>query len=138
MLACKDTTGDSTIGISGNVNVSGNWLYSTSNVQSNPITCSSSGTVLVLTQQGTTVSGTYSGGTLMCSGGGAPPSSAVGSGKIAAGTASGSTVTFDIFGSAWHSTGTAGGTSMSGSVTLYVVLNSTNYTLTGTWVATKQ
>jgi hypothetical protein len=137
MLACTDN-GNSTIGVSGNVNVSGTWAYSTSNVQGNPITCSSSGTVLTLTQQGTTVSGNFSGGTLTCSGGGAPPSTALGSGTIAAGTASGSTVAFDLGGNYWHNTGTAAGTSMSGAVTLSVALNNMNYTLTGTWVATKQ
>ena len=79
-----------------------------------------------------------SGGTLTCSAGGAPQTYTIGSGTIGNGTISGSSVTLDLDTSAWRSTGTVNGNSMSGSVTMHVLVNNTTYSLTGNWVATRQ
>jgi hypothetical protein len=139
-LACTDITGMQGInsGTGGTVNLTGSWSYSMSNVESPPVTCSSSGTVLVITQNGTSFSGTYSGGTLTCGAGGSPQVLGIAPGSIAAGTRSGSNITFNLTNDGWRNAGTAGGNTMSGSVTLRLTVNSTPYTLNGTWVATKQ
>jgi hypothetical protein len=125
-------------GTGGTVQLNGNWLYSSANLTSSPVTCSTSGTTLQLTQNGSTVTGTYSGGTITCSAGAGAQTLAIASGTVAGGALTGSSIAFDLDTSAWHSTGSVNGTTMSGTATLRVQVNGTSYTLTGTWTAAKQ
>jgi len=125
-------------GTGGTVQLNGNWLYSSANLTSSPVTCSTSGTTLQLTQTGSTVTGTYSGGTITCSAGAGSQTLAIASGTVAGGTVSGSSISFDLDTSAWHSTGSVSGHTMSGTATLRVQVSGTSYTLTGTWTASKQ
>jgi hypothetical protein len=129
--ACsKDSTGPS-------INLSGNWSYSTSNIASGSVTCSSSGTTMSITQSGNTFSGTYNGGTLTCQTPGGTGSDVIGSGIVATGSLSGSNVNFDLDTSDWHNTGALSGNSMSGTVTVHLVIGGTTYVLAGNWAAAR-
>jgi hypothetical protein len=141
VLACgHDSTGPNTgtgTGTGGATNLTGNWLYSTSNVNGSGLSCSSSGTVLTISHQGSTFSGTYSGGTLTCIGGGTTQSVAVGMGTVVTGSLAGTAVSFNLDTSDWHNTGALSGNSMSGTVTVRLVVDNSTYTLTGNWGASR-
>lgn len=131
LAACgKDSTGP-------NINLTGNWSYSTSNITDGSVSCSSSGTTLSVTQQGNTFSGTYSGGTLTCQTSGGSGSNTVGTGIVATGSIAGNGVTFDLDTSDWRNTGTLSGNSMSGTVLVRLVIGGTTYFLSGNWAAAK-
>ena len=119
------------------VNVTGNWLYSVSNLSNGSLTCSSSGTTLSVSQTGTTFSGSYSGGTLTCTTPSGTSSVAIGSGTVVSGSVSGSSVSFDLDTSDWRNTGTITGGSMSGTVTVHLTINATDYILTGNFGAAR-
>jgi len=124
--------------------VSGTWTLSLTNMSGGGISCSSaSGTTMMLSQSGTTFSGTYSGGTVICIGGGSSVTGDVGTGVIVNGAVNGDTVSFQIDGPDVPATGTISGDSMSGTATLsynvvdpfgrpYVVV------LVGSWGAVKR
>jgi hypothetical protein len=139
-FACGGDNGAGPAGPNSNpaTNLSGDWRYATANVSGSGISCSSSGTVLTITQQGNAFSGSYSGGTLTCTTGGPTQSVAVGTGAVVAGTVSGSTVSFDLDTSDWHDTGSVSGNSMSGSVTVRLAVDYQTFTLTGNWGASRQ
>lgn len=118
-------------------NVSGSWLYSVSNLSSGSVTCSSSGTTLSITQSGSTFSGSYSGGTLTCNTPSGSSSVAIGGGAVVSGSISGNSVSFNLDTSDWHNSGTMTGGSMSGTVTVYLTVDGTTYTLTGNFGAAR-
>lgn len=119
------------------INLTGNWLYSTSNVSGSGLSCSSSGTTLSITQQGSTFSGTYSGGTITCNIGGVTESAPIGVGSVVSGSLAGTAVTFDLDTSDWRNSGTVSGNSMSGSLIVRLVIDNVAYTLTGNWGASR-
>ncbi len=125
LVACGgDSSGPGT-------NLTGSWLYSVSNLTTGGLTCASSGTTLSITQTGNTFSGSYSGGTLTCTTASGTTSVLIGTGTVVSGSLSGNTVSFNLDTSDWHNVGTLSGGSMSGTVTVLLTLNGTNYTLTG-------
>ena len=138
VAACgKDATSPTAPNVPSVPSVAGQWSYSTTNISAGGLTCSSSGTTLTITQQGTSFSGSYGGGTLTCSSAGGSQSAPIGTGIVLNGTISGSSVTFDLDTSDWHNGGTINGNSMSGTATIRVVVGGVLYTLTGTWGASR-
>jgi hypothetical protein len=130
LTACgKDSSGPST------PNVTGNWIYNTSNLSGGGLSCSSFGTAMMLTQQGTTFSGSYSGGTLSCVGVG---SSNIGTGTVVSGILAGANgIAFDMDTQDWRNTGTITGTSMSGTVRVKVNDGTTDQVLNGSFAASR-
>src|SRR2546427_2424787 len=83
VAACgKDATSPTAPNVPSVPSVAGQWSYSTTNISAGGITCSSSGTILTITQQGTSFSGSYGGGTLTCSSSGGSPSLPIGAGVV--------------------------------------------------------
>jgi len=132
LAACGDGTGVNAL------NLSGNWVYSTSNLASGGVTCNSSGTALTISQQGGTFSGSYNGGTISCFSSGGSFSGDVGSGTVVNGSLNGTGVSFDLDTGDWHNSGNVSGNSMSGTVTVRLVVNSSTVILTGSWAAARQ
>jgi hypothetical protein len=137
VLACggDDGTGPSP------ANVTGTWSGSVSNMSGGGISCSSTEpTQLTLDQSGTSFSGSYAGGTLLCSGPGGSASVPVESGSVINGTVSGNNVTFDLDTSDSHFTGTVNGNSMSGTAQWRINFGAPIgvITLNGNWGAAKQ
>lgn len=120
-----------------NINLTGSWLYSTSNLSGSGLSCSSGGTTLAITHQGASFSGTYNGGTITCTGGGVTQSAGIGVGSIVSGALTGNSVTFDLDTSDWRNTGSVTGNSMSGSLTVRLVVDNVTHTLTGNWGASR-
>jgi hypothetical protein len=118
-------------------NVTGSWLYSVSNLTSGSLTCSSSGTTLSITQSSSSFSGSYAGGTLTCLTPSGSSSVAIGGGAVVSGSISGSNVSFDLDTGDWHNTGTINGGSMSGTVTVQLVISGTTYVLSGNFGAAR-
>ena len=136
VAACgKDAASPTAPNVPSVPSVAGQWSYSTTNISAGGITCSSSGTTLTITQQGTSFSGSYGGGTLTCSSSGGSQSLPIGTGIVLNGSVTGSAVAFDLDTSDWHNGGTINGNSMSGTATIRVVVGGVLYTLTGTWGA---
>jgi len=136
--ACgKDAASPTAPNIPSVPSVVGQWSYSTTNISAGGITCSSGGTTLTITQQGTSFSGSYGGGTLTCSSSGGSQSLPIGTGIVLNGSVTGSAVAFDLDTSDWHNGGTINGNSMSGTAMIRVVVGGVPYTLTGTWGASR-
>lgn len=121
-----------------NANVSGSWTYNATNLQGGGLSCNATGTSLTLTQAAATFSGTYAGGTLTCTGPGGNASQQVGSGVVAGGTVSGSSVAFNFDTSDWANTGTISGATISGTVVVRLVSGSTSVILNGNFSAVHQ
>jgi hypothetical protein len=111
--ACSDSTGPKAL------NVSGNWTYAVTNLNGAGLSCNATGTTVTLLQTGTTFTGTYSGGTLNC---GSVGSSNLGTGTVTSGTVNNNAVTFSFDTTDWTNTGTASGSSVSGTTTVRLVL----------------
>ena len=138
VAACgKDAASPTAPNVPSVPSVAGQWSYSTTNISAGGITCSSSGTTLTITQQGTSFSGSYGGGTLTCSSSGGSQSLPIGTGIVLNGSVTGSAVAFDLDTSDWHNGGSINGNSMSGTATIRVVVGGLLYTLTGTWGASR-
>lgn len=135
LLACGDNgTGPST------ASVTGTWSGSVSNMSGSGISCSSTeATQSTLDQSGTSFSGSYTGGTVFCSGPGGGTTVPIGSGSVINGTVNGSSVIFDLDTPDSHFAGTMSGNSMSGNAQWRVDLGAPIgvITLSGTWAATR-
>jgi hypothetical protein len=131
-LGCSDSTGPKIAAVAGV------WAYSTTNVQGSGANCSSTGTILTLTQSGATFSGTYAGGTLTCTTPLGPVVQQITTGVVANGTVSESAVSFNLDTSDWTNTGSISGTTMTGTLVVRVVIGGTSAVLTGSFTATKQ
>ena len=131
-FGCSDSSGPKTAAVSGT------WTYSASNVQGSGETCNSTGTTMTLTQSGSTFTGTYAGGTLTCTGVFGSLTQQIGSGVVANGTVSGSSVSFNFDTTDWTNTGSMSGTTMTGSLVIRVTVGATSAVLTGTFSAAKQ
>jgi hypothetical protein len=123
------------------IDVTGTWSATVSNMTGGGTSCSSTvPTPVVLNQAGTSISGSYSGGEVFCSGPGGPGSIPLGSGLVINGTLSGRTITFDLDTPDFHHTGTANTTSMAGTAqwTIDFGIPVGEITLSGNWAASKQ
>jgi hypothetical protein len=130
---------------SGTVDLTGNWNYSaTQQDTALSLNCTTTAGTMALTQSGPQVTGSYNGLTFACTGA-LTQSFGPFNGAISSGTITGTTViiSFDLTGccgvsSSWQNTGSASNSSMSGSILTVITLNGTQYTMFGTWSATKQ
>jgi hypothetical protein len=118
-------------------NVNGSWTYTASNLAGAGLSCDVTDALLVLTQVGSTFSGTYSDAILTCSDGNRTVTEPPASGTIVSGQINGSSVTFSIDDSAYANTGAISGNSMNGTAVLNVNFGSGVVTLAGTWAAAK-
>ena len=127
-----DSTGPKT-------NLSGNWIYSASNLSAGgSLTCNVSGVGVSITQSGSTFSGSYNGGTISCTDPSGTYGGAIGSGTVVNGALSGNSVSFDLDTSDWHDTGSVNGSSMSGTVVIHLVVNGSAVIVSGSWGAARQ
>ncbi|MGH7470847.1 MAG: hypothetical protein ACRENP_23110 [Longimicrobiales bacterium] len=118
--------------------ISGRWSYNASNIVAGSINCSITGVTINLTQSGSTFSGTTLGGTFRCSAPGvAPIVEDLGSDVIANGQINGNSVTFDISTPDIHNTGTRSGNSISGQITIRLVLSTGVVNLVGSFSAVR-
>jgi len=131
-LGCSDSTGPKLAAVAGV------WAYSTTNVQGSGANCSSTGTILTLTQSGATFSGTYAGGTLTCTTPLGPVVQQIPTGVVANGTVSESAVSFNFDTSDWTNTGSISGNTMTGTLVVHVTFSGVSAVLTGSFTATKQ
>lgn len=122
--------------------VSGTWVYNSPSVSVSPPlptdTCSISGLVLNLVQQGGTLTGTYDSGTITCN----DTVTATGSGAVVNGSISGTTIAFEFDTHrynatyAWANRGIVNGTSMSGTTGVGESIQyGSSFTLSGDWSA---
>ena len=135
--ACGD--GEGGTGPSENLNVTGTWNFSATNltIAGAPGRCSIYGR-LDLTQTGSTVSGTYTFDYLSCSGPqGTTTEYGPWTGSIVDGTVSGNQIHFHFDTTDIDQHGTVSGQSMTGACTWVASMNGTSYTMTGTWTATR-
>ena len=99
--------------------VAGSWGYSATNLSGSGVSCSVTGTSMVITQSESTFTGTYTGGTFSCSGPGGTLSSTIGSGTVVNGSVTDEgVVSFDLDTQDWRNTGSLSGNSISGTVTV--------------------
>ena len=112
VAACGDTTGPKSVSLTGS------WAYSASNLSGSGLSCGVSGTIVSITQTGSTFTGAYSGGTINCSGLGGTASEAIGSGTVVNGSVNGNAISFDFDTQDFHNVGQASGNSISGTATL--------------------
>jgi hypothetical protein len=132
MLGCggDDNTGPS-------ANLAGTWSMSLSDMNGGNYSCYTSTPIqLTLTQTGTTFTGSQSGGVTTCAAPGGPIVDGMIPGPVVNGTLSGSNLSFDFDGPAFHHTGTVNGTSMSGTASW--TYQGPPFTLNGNWSAVKQ
>jgi hypothetical protein len=131
-VGCSDSSGPK------NADVSGSWTYNATNLQGGGLSCNASGTSMTFTQLGATFSGTYSGGSISCTGAGGSATLPVGTGVVAGGTVSGSSVVFNFDTQDWANTGTLSGATIAGTVVIRVVSGTTSVVLTGSFSAVKR
>jgi hypothetical protein len=102
LLACGDESTQPSTG-----SLSGTWALSLSNMSGTGISCSSKSTAsLFISQQGATLSGSYTGGELTCVGAAGTASEFIGSGTILNGEVNGNSVSIDLNTPDFHLTGT--------------------------------
>jgi hypothetical protein len=140
LLACSGEDGGTDPGSFANVN--GSWSLSITNMTGGGGSCSTSSPIqLTLNQSTTTFTGTYGGGgVLSCTAPFGSFSAATGSGSVVNGQVDGSEVSFDLGTANFHHSGTASGSSMSGTATWTFESGGagTLGELSGSWTATKQ
>jgi hypothetical protein len=117
--------------------LTGNWTYSAGSLTSlaGGYTCVVASFTLSLVQEGNALSGSYKSGTITCNGTAIPG----GSGAIANGSVSGTSVIFDFDSPDWHDEGNnTTPTTMSGDLNATLTIDGTLYLLSGTWTAVRQ
>jgi hypothetical protein len=118
--------------------VSGRWSYSATDLHGIvSFSCSILDATMSLTQSGTTLTGSVSGGTLSCLGSGGFTNEALSGGVITNGVINGSTVQLEFGTQHVQNVGTVSGNSMSGRVALSGVLGTT-VQMTGNFSAVRQ
>lgn len=117
--------------------LSGRWTYSVTGASGSGISCDISRVSMNLSQSGSTLTGTTSGGLVTCSGGGKSISVDVGSDIIANGHINGNSVQFDIGTEGIHNVGMFSGNSISGTVTIRLDESDTTLLLTGSFSAVR-
>ena len=112
------------------VNVGGSYSYS-ARLSGVGIDCNANGVTLNLTQRGDEVSGTYSGGTMVCNG----SNLSMGSGQVVNGSLLENSLMFDFSPANWDHTGRVYGSRIEGTTTLVLQTNGSSVTLTGGFAA---
>jgi len=132
-------SGDAATGPTGPITpqIGGAWTYSASNVAGGGASCTISNLRLSITPSGTTFSGTYSGGVLVCTGNGQTVTLGPFQGIVVNGTINGTSIAFDLDTQDWRNVGTVGGSSMSGQVTVRLDFGQGPITLRGNWAAAR-
>jgi hypothetical protein len=127
---CSDLTGPSI------PEVTGQWTYNATNLQSSGVTCGITGVTLSVTHQsGENFSGSTSGGTLNCSDGQQSISEPLANLTIVSGVVrENGSISFNLQSQDWTNTGSLAGASMSGSTSL----RAGDFTLTGSFSASRQ
>ncbi len=92
---------------------------------------------LNITQAGTTFTGTYSGGSMICTALGQSVTLGPFQGTVVNGAINGTSVSFDLDTQDWRNTGTISGSSMSGQVTVRLDFGAGPVTLSGNWSAAR-
>ncbi len=132
LSGCSDSVTDVSTGISGR------WSYNASNIVSGTVNCTITGVTMNLTQSGSTFTGTTLGGTFRCMAPGiAPVEEDLGNDVIANGQVNGNSVSFDIGTPDIHNTGTRSGESISGQITIRLVLSTGVVNLVGNFSAVR-
>lgn len=128
-----DSTGPS------DASVGGAWTLSATNVSGQGVSCNLSPTPATIAQSGSTFTGTYGPGTVVCLAGTESVSFSV-QGSIVSGTVTGNSVQFDLDTQDVHHVGTLSGNSMSGTVRWTVDFGGDIgvVTLNGNWAAARQ
>ncbi len=135
LTSCSDSSGPSVS------SVAGAWGYSATRLSgANGLSCNITGATLNLIQAGATFSGTYSGGSISCTGDGGfsynPQTNLFGS--IVSGVVSGTNVSFNFDTSDFSNSGTLSGSSIAGTTVLLLVTGSSRVTLTGVFGAARR
>ncbi len=98
--------------------IAGTWTFNASNLSGGGFSCDALAYRLSVNQSGTTFTGSYSGGTIRCTGDGKTVEAGPLTGTIVNGTVTESgSVSFDLDTQDFHQTGTVSGDSMSGTAT---------------------
>jgi len=135
--------GDSSNGPTGpqDANVGGTWTYNATNLSGTvsgiSISCNIEGMTMSLTQTGATFSGSFGPSSLSCFAQGVAIDETLPGSVIVNGSVNGSNVQFDFETSDWRNTGTASGSSMSGTVLVRLDLGTEVVTLNGNWAAAR-
>jgi hypothetical protein len=134
LLGCGSNKGTSSV--TAPTTLTGTWIYSAGSLASlaGGYTCAATGFTLTLIQSDASLTGSYKAGTIICNGTQITP----GSGAIADGTLTGSSVAFDFDNTQWHNEGTSNPSSMSGNANVQLTIAGTLYNLTGTWTASRK
>ena len=120
------------------LNLTGSWTYSASNLSVIGVTCAITGVSMTLTATGNTFTGSVApGGVLTCTSPAGADTASLGGDVIINGAVNGNSISFDIGTPDFHNAGTLSGNSMSGTVTVHDVENGVPLTLTGTFSAVK-
>jgi hypothetical protein len=119
--------------------VNGSWSYQASNLAGDGVSCSVSGATLILSQTGSTFTGTYTNAKITCQVGGQQAVIGTFNGNVVNGVVSGDSVSFEFDTSAFTNTGTISGASMSGSASATENVGGAigKVTLSGQWDATQ-
>jgi len=120
--------------------VSGDWVYSVTNLGAEGVSCSLSNVALSLEQRDSTFTGTYAGGQMVCAFPGEPARLwEIGAGAVLNGLVRGDSVYFDLDTPDWHSRGRLSGNSISGETRVRLDLGLDGvFILTGTFGAAKR
>ncbi|MFV1988835.1 MAG: hypothetical protein ACC682_16305 [Gemmatimonadota bacterium] len=137
--------GDSATGPDGPSNappsVAGSWTYAATNMTGSlsgvTVVCNFRNVPIMLTQSGTSFSGTTNGGSFTCAVGGVSDGGTFGSRIVVNGRLDGSTVQFDFDSPDWHHSGSITGNSMTGSATAIFELSTGAVVLRGNWSAVR-
>ena len=121
------------------VTVTGSWNASITNLSGGGASCNFSNVRADLQQTGNTFVGTYSGGTVSCSGQGGTFSDLLDPGSVINGTVNGNAVAFDIDTPDFHLVGTINGGSMAGTARLVLDFGAPigSIVMNGNWAAAK-
>lgn len=135
ILACGGDNGTGPV----TPDLTGSWTYGVTDLSGSGVSCTVVGTVLNIGQSGSTFSGSYSGGTVTCTGPGGTASADINGGVVVNGTVNArGGVSFELDTSDWRSTGTVTGTSMSGTVTARLNVGSGGLVLlSGSWSSSR-
>lgn len=131
-------------GSTGPASVGGTWLYSAQSLTGSGLTCSISSLTMDMQQSGTTVSGTTTGGNLVCQDQqGNQATGTFNSTDITGQLTSNNSITLQFGGTSFESTGTVNAHTITGTSTVDLTFNTngggqTAVTLTGNFTAAKQ
>jgi len=120
--------------------VRGNWTYNASGINAGgPNSCAVSGTTITISSQsGSSFSGVYNLGLVICTGPGLNDTTPVGSGAVVSGVVAGDSVRFNFDNTDWRNFGSIAGSTMSGTVNVRLTIGGSAAVAAGNWTAVKQ